>query len=195
MQLPLYFAVFSKDFPQQLSQELPLAAAGYRFAPAGGRILQPQALAADILVLNDSILPPPQEPKPYLEALLQILSERPFRGLMFDFERPVNGFCTAFLSGIDRVLPPQLFWLVPAAYAGVSGSGLVFVSGTRACNSWQRFCEDAQRQFPDRWCLETAPWNELIRAHRRTTCSCEQMRRLRQTSPCRSGGTPPPAAW
>lgn len=183
MQLPLYFAIFSPDVPQDLPQGISVAAAGCTFSPHNGSILRPVPIPAELLILCDRLLPRHQSPAPYIRALLQILSEGKFKGLMFDFERPVNAFCTAFLSQLQPALPRPLLQILPPHYADASSDSLILVSACRPCNSFQRFCEDAQRRFPDRWCLEVMPWNFLIRAHRRVACSYEQMHRLRRTAP------------
>lgn len=154
MKLPLYFGFFEKDFSTPHPEDMPIGVIGCHFAPDGGLILPERP--GDLLVVDDSVLPS-GSPEAACAAL-QTAFER-YDGIVFDFERPLNGFCTALLTELSP--PPDRFTVVPPAYAAVSAPSLVLVSGV-LCNNWAAFCRRNQARWPDRWCLEVRPWNLTV---------------------------------
>ena len=151
MKLPLYFGFFEKDFSSSYPSGLPIAAMGGHFAPDGGLILPK---GGEILVVDDRVLPAASaEPA---RAALNRAAEG-YSGILFDFERPRNGFCTALLT--EFVPPAGCFTIVPPAYAALCPSALVLASGV-LCNNWFAFCQKNQARWPNRWCMELRPWDE-----------------------------------
>lgn len=183
MQLPLYFAVFPSSPPESSADGCPLAALGYSFSPDGTEIIAPVPFPADLLVLNDSVLPPPGTPAPAAEHLLKIITRDKFTGVMFDFERPVNGFCTSFLAEVLPLLPHSVFRIVPPHYASLSQDSLVLFYDGQVCNRFAAQCAAWQRAYPNRWCLESAPWNYIVRDGREEACTCSHLQSLRHTEP------------
>lgn len=153
MKLPLYFCFFEKDFSSSYPSELPIAAMGGHFAPDGELILPK---GGEVLVVDDRTVPAAS-----VESALAALNRAAegYNGILFDFERPRNGFCTALLT--EFVPPEGCFTIVPPAYAALCPSALVLVSGV-LCNDWLAFCQKNQARWPDRWCLELRPWDEQV---------------------------------
>lgn len=180
MVLPLYFAIFSEEIDKFRKNSHPIAAMGYTFRPSGGQFTRPRSLPADLLVVDDRVIPSTGTPDSYVQALLTGLKAIGASGVMFDFERPNNPFCMDFLKHFSDQAPHTLQQIVPPDYAAACPSALVLVSGT-PCNSWRHFCTAQQARYGNRWCLEVVPWNEQILPKRRQHCSAGQIAQLEWT--------------
>lgn len=183
--MPLYFAIFSKEIFQYPENSHPIAAIGCTFDPVSGQIVRESAFSADMLVVDDQVLPQTGKPASYARSLLPLLKQAGAARVMFDFERPANTFCTQFLTELAGQLPEQLVQIVPPAYATLCPNALVMASGT-LCNSWRHFCARQQETYGQRWCLELVPWNYQIQQNRRTRCTHAQISRLNFTARSRN---------
>lgn len=185
MVLPLYFAIFSKEFLKYPENAHPIAATGCTFDPAGGRIIRENTFSADMLVVDDQVLPENGAAESCAHSLLQLLEQSGAASVMFDFERPVNAFCTQFLSELAGQLPQQMIQIVPPAYTAILPPALALASGS-PCNSWRNFCAKQQKAYGQRWCLELVPWNYRVGQNVRTRCTGRQISQLNFTAKCRN---------
>lgn len=146
MKLPFYLGFFSSEPLPPMPDDTSRAVLGAHFQP-DGTLLVPQQ-DGTLLVMDDSVLPEALQQEQILQA------SNGFSTLYFDFEQPVNASCGQLLQAFSAQYTGNLW--VPPAYAPFAPTALVCLP-IPVCNHFSRFCQAAQRQYPQGWVLEVHP--------------------------------------
>lgn len=187
MNLPLYFALTENMSEPAEQTDDPTA-----------RFYIPSSILpkTDILIVTDK--PVRGSAEDFAAQFCTAIKASCAKGVLFDFENPLNAFFVRFAELVISTFP-DLFFLLPKQYAAICESALILCTPCLPQNSWESFCRQMQKAYPNRWALELIPYQlkyergtkaQISYRALRQYCTCEgqylsQAVCMSQRSPCR----------
>lgn len=102
------------------------------------------------------------------------------KAVFFDFEKPLSAYFVRFSELVISTFP-NFFFLFPKHYAAICENALILCTPCLPQNSWEAFCRQQQRAYPNRWALELIPYQLQYACGKKAQTS---YRALQQYPPC-----------
>ncbi|MCQ2418892.1 MAG: hypothetical protein MJ085_03805 [Clostridia bacterium] len=159
MNLPLYFALKEKMQDPAERTDDPAA----RYYTFGETIPK-----TDILIVTDSSVS--TSPEEFAEVFCTACKASAAKGVFFDFEKPLSAYFVRFSELVINAFP-DFFFLLPKQYAAICEKALILCTPCLPQNSWENFCRQQQKAYPNRWALELIPYQLLYECGKKAQIS------------------------